>query len=376
MSRDGFTARSYHSAVVLDGKVYVIGGHDAESELLASVEVYDPSSDTWSAVTTSGTYTKREAGHCAAVVNNKIYVMGGGSAINVVEAFDPATSSWSTPTTTGTFTTGLGATADVIDGKIYVVGGTNYPPLAYLNRLEVFDPATNTWTTPATTGTFTKRVAHSSAYVDGKLYIIGGYSNATGALATVDVLDVATNTWSNRAFTGAFPPRYGHTSSVVDGKIYVIGGYSTEPKTLMFDPVTSVWTTLETTGIRIENTHASSVVVNGKIYAMAGENADEIVVNSNDVFTPGIANSVDMDVSASSLVVSPNPTHGIVQLSNLNEQLELVTITNTLGVTMRSFENNLTAITSLDLSGLVPGVYYATFISHSSMSMKAVVLQP
>ena len=41
--------RSYHSAAVVNGKIYVIGGGGADNKPVASVHVYDPATGTWAA---------------------------------------------------------------------------------------------------------------------------------------------------------------------------------------------------------------------------------------------------------------------------------------------------------------------------------------
>ena len=42
--------RSAHSAAVMDGKIYVVGGLDTESDIVRIIECYDPSNDSWSVV--------------------------------------------------------------------------------------------------------------------------------------------------------------------------------------------------------------------------------------------------------------------------------------------------------------------------------------
>src|SRR5437667_7498677 len=74
-SSDGFTRRYALASAVVNGKIYVIGGNITQhsSDL---VEVYDPATDTWSS--TTGMPTRREF-HSASVVGNKIYVIGGST---------------------------------------------------------------------------------------------------------------------------------------------------------------------------------------------------------------------------------------------------------------------------------------------------------
>src|SRR4051812_16901990 len=78
---------------------------------------------------------------------------------------------WSAAASEG-FTPRADLTSCVVNGKIYAIGG--WDSIGVLNTLEVYDPSTNTWSTPQTTGTFTARAYLSSCVVGDKIYVIGG----------------------------------------------------------------------------------------------------------------------------------------------------------------------------------------------------------
>ena len=44
------TARAYHASAVIGGKLYVFGGFSVSGGRTASVEAYDPISNTWAQV--------------------------------------------------------------------------------------------------------------------------------------------------------------------------------------------------------------------------------------------------------------------------------------------------------------------------------------
>jgi len=72
----------------------------------------------------------------------------------------------------------------------------------------------------------TPRTDLSTSALDGKIYVIGGDRGSIyQGIATVDVYDPATDTWTTAPDMPT--PRVGPRTSVVDGKIYVIGGIST-----------------------------------------------------------------------------------------------------------------------------------------------------
>jgi N-acetylneuraminic acid mutarotase len=297
-STAGFAPRAWFTSSTVNDKIYVIGGY-GDSALSSAVNVFDPAANSWSTLATTGTFTPRGS-LASAVVNGKIYVMGGAigpetpeNMSNKLEIFDPATKVWSTPATTGTFTPRNNLCACVVGGKIYTFGG--FDANNDVNTFEVFDPAANTWSTPKTNGTFSPHGAFTAHVINGKIYTIGGFNNLAPAhhrvLNEVDVFDPSTNTWSTPATTGAFTARLLHASGVVDGKIYVIGGTSNirEPFThntvQVFDPATNAWSTPTTTGTFTPRSYLSAAVVNNKIYALGGQDTNR-VFNLNEVFTP------------------------------------------------------------------------------------------
>jgi hypothetical protein len=108
----------------------------------------------------------------------------------------------------------------VVDGKIYAIGGA-LASKAMLSTVEVYDPATDTWTTK--TPMPTARIGHTSTVVDGKIYVIGGGTHTPSrGFSVVEVYDPATDTWTTQADMPA--PICWHSTGMVDGKIYVFGG--------------------------------------------------------------------------------------------------------------------------------------------------------
>jgi N-acetylneuraminic acid mutarotase len=219
------TARQGLSTNVVNGKIYAIGGYAAASlaysgrKSLSTVEEYDPATDTW---TTKSEMPTARGFHSANVVDGRIYVIGGspvapnGGAILTVEVYDPTTDTWiqkgDMPASR------CAGFTSVVDGKIYGFGG-----YASRRRVDEYDPVTDTWTEKAHMPTYKHALSTSVLY--GKIYAIGGYVPGVAGypgVTTVEVYDPATDTWTTAPDmpTGRFGPR----TSVVDGRIYAIGG--------------------------------------------------------------------------------------------------------------------------------------------------------
>jgi len=154
----------------------------------------------------------------------------------------------------------------VVNGKIYALGGeTNAQPLS---TVEEYDPATDTWTVKPNMPT--ARYALSTSVVNGKIYAIGGALNPNTSLPTVEEYDPATDTWTKKS---DMPMAIQWLStSAVNGKIYVIGGIAGGSTTLStmeeYDPATDTWT--KKTNMPTARGVLSTSVVNGKIYAIGG----------------------------------------------------------------------------------------------------------
>jgi N-acetylneuraminic acid mutarotase len=226
------TGRFFSGAAVVDGKIYVIGGGPKGSWLSTVVEEYDTAADIWAPrvdIPTTGI-------HClgAAAVDGVLYAIGGWVVdapgdVPTVLAYDPAVEKWTKADKwtrkTDMPTRRCRLTTSVVDGKIYAIGGKRGSD--GVSTVEVYDPATDKWTRKADMPT--ARMEHAACVIDGRIYVSGGYEDwdtYTPTLSSVEVYDPATDTWVQ---SSDMPwARNGHTASAVDGKMYIIGGHNTE----------------------------------------------------------------------------------------------------------------------------------------------------
>ena len=99
------TARYSHTATLLqNGMVLVAGGDDINAAVLASAELYDPSSGTW---TVTGSLNTARDSHTATLLQNGMVLVAGGIDSNFdisasAELYDPASGTW---TATGSLNT-------------------------------------------------------------------------------------------------------------------------------------------------------------------------------------------------------------------------------------------------------------------------------
>jgi|GEM_PF-503469 len=146
--------RGYVPAATIGGFIYTGGGSalDATGALIDSAESYkyDPVSGAWTAIPN----IPRVTGETRAVVmNGKMWVLGGGRTVpnpsNEVDIYDPVANSWSTGVPFTTARRNFAADSNGTD-HVYIAGGYD---TALSNTMEIFGPATCATPTPSPTST-------------------------------------------------------------------------------------------------------------------------------------------------------------------------------------------------------------------------------
>jgi N-acetylneuraminic acid mutarotase len=241
--------KSEFGIAALNGKIYVMGGISEDStprnynntrQADSSVDVFDPASNTWGSVTSMHTRLRNFG---VAVLDGKIYVLGGYqdswlTMENDAEVYDLASDTWTAiPSLLNLRSEASapwyesdgrgGATAAAVDGKIYLLGGTNTKNDASQENLpvDVYDPATKLWIRkqpmPDT------RIFPGSVAYKGKIYVLGGggWSWLTfwyKLTRTLQEYDPAQDSWKTLPI---FPVlSYGAATVLWDGAIISLGG--------------------------------------------------------------------------------------------------------------------------------------------------------
>jgi N-acetylneuraminic acid mutarotase len=181
------TARFEHCVVKgPDGLIYAIGGVNSSYTGLATVEAYNPATNTWA--TKPSLPAPRWNIGCT-VANNLIYVIGGNGGLPTY-AYDTTTNTWATKHQLNASRFLLAATTGP-DGTVYAIGGASIAGAA--STVEAYNAATDTWSYRTNMPIKRKGLAIVTAN-NGLIYAIGG-STSGPALTTVEAFDPATNAW-------------------------------------------------------------------------------------------------------------------------------------------------------------------------------------
>ena len=277
-----------HSAVI-DQRIYVLGGESNESASsvpTGRAEVYHPASDRWTQVRDMPT---PRGFFGTAAIEGKIYAVGGSinmweqdPGIGTLEIYDPGADTWSRGADMPTPRADI--TANAVNGRLYVIGGTRHVGIEALPITEEYDPKTDTWTRKADMPT--PRLHLSSAVVDGKIIVVGGGPEWPVPTAACEMYDPQTDTWTKMADMPT--PRVGVWAASLNGKVYVMGGLSWENVALKtveeFDAMTNSWRTMaDMPTARFILTAESTA---GQVFAIGGAATDFTTKSAVEALRP------------------------------------------------------------------------------------------
>jgi hypothetical protein len=247
--------RDLNTATLLsNGKVLVAGGRGGNGDPIAFTELYDPASGSWTA--SGRMVGARAGHTATLLADGRVLVVGGSDSLGsnhvlqgpqsssngllaTTELYDPASGSW---TATGAMAEArIDHTATLLpDGKVLVAGGYGGASgQEILASAELFDPATGSW---AMTGPMNVARARDTATLlaDGTVLVVGGASSTLGAVDSAEIYSPSSGSWST---TGQMiVARSGQTATRLhDGMVLVAGGDALASAEL-FNPGSGAWT--------------------------------------------------------------------------------------------------------------------------------------
>jgi len=177
------------------GKVYSVGGVDGSGTTTAAGNVYDPNTQTWTAIAPLPSPSEKPA---SAFINGKLYVADGwdtsGNPTAALRIYDPSSNTWSSGANNPA-PEGGGVGVAVLNNKMYLIGGCPTGSSCGDTVVEAYDPSTDTWTAPGALAAYPHQVSwEACGAVTGTLYCAGGISSS--AYSDAYVYDTSANTWT------------------------------------------------------------------------------------------------------------------------------------------------------------------------------------
>jgi N-acetylneuraminic acid mutarotase len=284
-------ARSDGVAAVAQGKLYFIGGMKEGYTATNLVHEYDPSQNKW----TSKASMPTARGAAAAVeLNGSIYVIGGASknflgftsVMDVVEKYDPVSNTWSKVASMPTAR--FYHMAAVVDGRIYVMGGKK-DWLRSSDSVEVYDPAKNQWSILIKDGlgsAYYNRSGASAVAIGKNIFIVGGRDWSLNSKAQPSLLVYDTESGNFAPWPLMNQARSGVSACVLGGKIYAIGGGAEKiwASIEVLEASAKTWTSAGS--LLIPRTSHSCAVLGDTIYVIGGGTSGDVLIKSLEALTP------------------------------------------------------------------------------------------
>jgi Bacterial Ig-like domain (group 3)/IPT/TIG domain/Galactose oxidase, central domain/Kelch motif len=311
-------ARSWQTATLLnDGKVLVVGGYYLDESqnvvVLASAELYDPT--TGSFTVTGSLNTARMLPTATLLMNGKVLIAGGrdanGNTLASAELYDPATGIF---TTTGSMNTARSYdTATLLpNGDVLIVGGALEEAYSwsFLNSAEIYDPSVGTF---LPTGSMTvARWTHTATLVNnGEVLVAGGYGAGSNTLNSAELYDPSSGAFT---LTGSLVEgRSSPTATLlINGQVLFVGGTNQGVNVSDAELYDSTQGSFSVTGAPLTARYLQSATLlfDGTILIAGGTPSSGGPFSSAELYHPGPA------------IVSMSPTSGpaatVVKISGRN----------------------------------------------------------
>ncbi len=361
----------------VNGKIYAIGG-SINNTFFSSNEKYNPMIDSW---TYRSPMPTPRSNFGIIACQGKIYCIGGNANVNytsgyrgteqtgVNEVYDPENDSWETkapmPTPRGNLQ------ANIVNGKIYLIGGTGEE--GPVNNVEVYDPNNDSWKAktpmPNAVGTYI------SAAVNNKIYIISS--------GLTQIYNAENDSWSVGAPCSPFDYVFGCATVGVFAPL-LIYAFTAEKETIVellpgipqtpisyeiisgfkiqyYDPQTDSWAATNAS-MPVWRYGAAVAVINDLFYVIGGYNVvfhypaitPEITASTfNQLYTPNGYGTVPPKISLTSPVNANYTTGNITLIFTLNKA------TSWMGYSLDG-QANVTVDGNTTLANLAGGLHNVT----------------
>ncbi|MDD2715829.1 MAG: kelch repeat-containing protein, partial [Candidatus Wallbacteria bacterium] len=268
-----FGGRYGHGSAVLNGKLFVIGGYDGTYRR-----------DIWSTVDGIAwtkecdvPFAARYSFGCT-VHDGKIWIAGGGVSTGTKSDVwqSPDGKNWIQVTADGGYGARNAAVLESFEGKLWLIGGN----IAGCSKNDVWSSYNGVTWTKECDALFTSRYCHGTSVYANKIWVVGGYTTTNNTYLR-DVWNSADGkNWTQVCSQGPFSARFG-TCAAYDGRLWLSCGKTTGGGTVADVWYTKdgvSWTQAVSTGLTSRYCH-SMTAFNGSLWIIAGSTGSAPYLN-------------------------------------------------------------------------------------------------
>jgi N-acetylneuraminic acid mutarotase len=251
-------ARGEHTAVWTGARMIVWGGTAGAGRR------YDPISDTWLPVATSGDPSQNQfrIRHTAVWTGSRMIVWGGdtsadrsrfgvGILVNTGGRYDESSDSW-TPTASGPAEARSHHSAVWTGNEMIVWGGVGQLTLLLTGAGYRYDPLLDSWQPTSLTGAPTGRFEHTTVWTGSSMIVWGGQPGLGDYLSSGGRYNPTADSWEPTTLTGAPTGRAAATAVWTGTRMLVWGGYDTngtaQGSGSSYDPAGDQWQPISSDG--------------------------------------------------------------------------------------------------------------------------------
>lgn len=285
-------ARERFASAVCNGKLYVIGGIDtASGGAVRTMESYDPDKQAWESISNYPEEGIYDATMLA--LGEKLYIFGGqigteadGKLIKAAYCYNTESGLWiklaDMPEERSK------APAAACNGKIYL-----FAKAGSTERVDIYDPAKNTWETNVTADTSINIQAQE---VDGRIFLL---REGNGSDINSDIS--SSNTLTSQMYVAEYLPETGEydnagtastiadadcylSGTVANGKIYMVNDKKTD-QIIYYDVYLDKWDKLSVLNLKKE--HSNLAVLGGNLYSLGGTMQGFGTIDVTEIYSMG-----------------------------------------------------------------------------------------
>ncbi|HZS18893.1 MAG TPA: hypothetical protein VFA51_13275 [Candidatus Udaeobacter sp.] len=306
-------ARYVHTAVWTGTEMIVWAGQTDNFPLVTnSGGRYNPSTDSWTATSTTNAPEARYV-HTAVWSGSEMIVWGGAgetfSVINTGGRYNPDTDSWIATDTTNAPEARSGQTA-VWTGTAMIVWGGEDDNLNSLNTGARYEPDTDSWIATSISNAPTARVFHTGVWTGSEMIVWGGYDGAV-YLNTGGRYNSSIDSWTATNTTNPPDARSGHTVVWTGSEMIVWGGgesanfFNTGGR---YDPSTDIWTATNSTNAPEARILHTAVLMESEMIVWGGRDESFTRFNTGGRYCVGEAGPTPSPTATVSPTATPRVT--------------------------------------------------------------------